>query len=64
MESTPRTPITDEDIKTVWPQARTGAGKLQDTDETDTGGDTGDDVDAGDQDGTDSGGGDTDSTDA
>ena len=65
MEPTTRPPLTDEDIKTVWPQSGTGAAQLQDTDETDTtdGGDS-DGTDAGDQDGTDAGGGDTDSTDA
>ena len=59
------TRLTDEDIKTVWPQGGTPAAQLQDADETDTtdGGDS-DTTDAGDQDGTDAGGGDTDSTDA
>jgi hypothetical protein len=68
MEPTSRAPLTDEEIKTVWPQTGgTPAAKLQDTDETDTteGGDSADGTDAGDQtDGTDAAGGDTDSTDA
>jgi hypothetical protein len=68
MESKSRPPLTDEEIKTVWPQTGgTAAAKLQDTDETDTtdGGDSADGTDAGDQtDETDAGGGDTDSTDA
>ena len=67
------TELTDEDIKTVWPQsgAGTAVAKLQDTDETDTtdGGDSTDGLDAGDAtdgvaagdetDQTDTGGGDT-----
>ncbi len=58
------TQLTDEVIKTVWPQSG-AAGQLQDADETDTtdAGDS-DGTDAGDQDATDAGGGDTDSTDA
>jgi hypothetical protein len=68
MAPTSRPPLTDEEIKTVWPQAGgTAAAQLQDSDETDTadGGDSADGTDAGDQtDGTDAGGGDTDSTDA
>jgi hypothetical protein len=65
MEPKTRAPLTDEDIKTVWPQGGTAAAQLQDADETDTtdAGDS-DGTDAGDQDGTDAGGGDTDSTDA
>ncbi|MDP8956561.1 MAG: hypothetical protein M3N24_06350 [Actinomycetota bacterium] len=67
MEPTSPTRLTDDDIKTVWPQGGGTAAQLQDADETDTtdGGDSADGVDAGDQtDGTDAGGGDTDSTDA
>ncbi len=68
MEPTSPTQLTDDDIKTVWPQGSgTAAAQLQDTDETDTsdGGDSADGVDSGDQsDGTDAVGGDTDSTDA
>ena len=72
----PTTRITDEDIKTVWPEGGKTVAKLQDTDETDTtdtgdstdgadSGDTTDGVDSGDTtDQTDAGGGDTDATDA
>ena len=73
MEPTSTAQLTDEDIKTVWPQTggSTAVAKLQDTDETDTtdGGDSADGLDAGDAtdgvdagdetDTTDTGGGDT-----
>jgi hypothetical protein len=78
MEPTTETRISDEDIKTVWPQGGSSAttmARLQDTDGTDTSdsdgtdsGDSSDAVDTGDAgdstDGTDTGGGDTDTTDA